>query len=220
MDSREIRIPPNVNSLASFRAWYLTEDFPEQGQVCYLAGEIWVDTNPQLLSSHVAAKADIGSALSDLSLKLELGEFFGPGIRIVSEQADYSTEPDGCYVTWKSFDEGRVRLTPTLDGEDYLELVGAPDMVIEVVGPSSERRDTEVLPRLYHIAGIREYWLVDGRAEQLSFDILRSTPEGYVSTFERDGWRRSRVLGHDFRLDRERNRIGIWEYTLRNRPNA
>lgn len=38
---------------------------------------------------------------------------------------------------------------------------GAPDMVLEVVSPSSQRYDRLVKLNLYQRAGIKEYWLVD-----------------------------------------------------------
>ena len=38
---------------------------------------------------------------------------------------------------------------------------GAPDMVIEIVSPSSRRMDYTTKTALYSDAGVREYWIVD-----------------------------------------------------------
>ena len=38
---------------------------------------------------------------------------------------------------------------------------GAPDMVIEILSPSTRRHDLAVKYRLYQRAGVREYWIVD-----------------------------------------------------------
>ncbi len=39
-------------------------------------------------------------------------------------------------------------------------IFGAPDLVVEVVSPSTFKRDTEDKKRLYAKYGVKEYWLV------------------------------------------------------------
>lgn len=38
---------------------------------------------------------------------------------------------------------------------------GAPDMIIEILSPSTQRQDRFAKLRLYQAAGVKEYWLVD-----------------------------------------------------------
>jgi Uma2 family endonuclease len=42
---------------------------------------------------------------------------------------------------------------------------GAPDWVIEILSPRTAKKDYEVKHRLYERHGVREYWIVDPKAE-------------------------------------------------------
>ena len=90
----------------------------------------------------------------------------------------------------------------------------APDWVLEIVSESSVRKDTETLRDVYYRAGIREYWIIDARGETIVFQILRWSRADYRATPRRGGWQRSRVFERSFRLERERDDLGLWEYTL------
>ena len=50
--------------------------------------------------------------------------------------------------------------------------VGAPDMVIEVISPSSLRHDKLVKFQLYQKYGVREYWVVDPDNKMVTVHIL------------------------------------------------
>lgn len=50
---------------------------------------------------------------------------------------------------------------------------GAPDMVVEVLSPSTERCDRLLKFNLYLQAGVREYWIVDPDNRMVSVHILK-----------------------------------------------
>lgn len=54
--------------------------------------------------------------------------------------------------------------------DDAGHFQGAPELVVEVLsaGATNERRDREVKLRLYSVQGVREYWIVDWRAETVA----------------------------------------------------
>ena len=52
---------------------------------------------------------------------------------------------------------------------------GPPDMVIEVLSPSTRKKDRVVKTPLYDQAGVREYWIVDLELERIEQRVL---PEG------------------------------------------
>src|SRR5205807_5053207 len=96
----------------------------------------------------------------------------------------------------------------------YLEIEGTPDWIMEIVSDSSVRKDKTRLREAYHRVGIPEYWLIDARGEEISFQILLWRRNGYAAAPQRGGWQPSRVFRHGFRLKRQRDELGFWEYTL------
>jgi Uma2 family endonuclease len=209
-------IPPTAHTLAGFREWYATEDFPEEGRITYVGGEIIIEMGHERLSSHVSLKGEFARALITLAEELDVGQFFTDGVRIVNESGDLSSEPDGCYFTWESVTSGRVQFRRGLGDRDITEVIRSPEMVLEIVSPSSVRKDTTLLPPAYHRAGISEYWLVDAQAEAVAFGIFQHTPDGYVPVAPADGCCHSQVFNRLFRLERTQNPIGIWQYRLLN----
>jgi Uma2 family endonuclease len=67
-------------------------------------------------------------------------------------------EPDLLYV---SREREQRHMT-----EDYLE--GAPDLVVEILSPSTKRYDQHVKHRLYERFGVLEYWIIDPEKETVS----------------------------------------------------
>ena len=51
--------------------------------------------------------------------------------------------------------------------QDWME--GAPDLVVEVLSPSTASRDRIHKLDLYAAAGVREYWIVDPRQRRITF---------------------------------------------------
>jgi Uma2 family endonuclease len=146
-----------------------------------------------------------------------LGEVYIDRARISNPGADLSVEPDVVVVFWETLDSGRLRYIPAASGEPdrYIEMEGAPDLVVEIVSNSSERKDLVRLPPLYAAAGIPELWLVDVRKKAIRFEIRSLGPDGYETVDPGvEGWRSSPRLGRRFRLARQEMRPGRWIYRL------
>jgi Uma2 family endonuclease len=94
---------------------------------------------------------------------------------------------------------------------------GSPDMVLEVVSLTSVRKDTVDMLRQYWQAGIREYWLVDPRGDEVRFTLYAHTARGYRAVRPVDGWRKSAVFGAAFRLVQSTDDLGLPAYTLERR---
>ncbi len=57
---------------------------------------------------------------------------------------------------------------------------GAPDLVVEILSPSTRLRDRTVKREAYQQAGVPWYWLVD--QDDLTIEELELTPRGYLLT--------------------------------------
>jgi Uma2 family endonuclease len=216
---QEFILPASACTLEGFRAWAKSDQYPERGRICFLDQEIFIDMSPEELKTHVKVKTEVGYALVGLNKKRKLGQLYGDGTLVTNVQANLSTIPDATFFLWESLDAGRVRLVP-LEGEEgqYMEVEGTPDWVMEVVSKTSVRKDSKRLRERYHRAGIPEYWLIDARGEEIDFQILLREEANYVPADNLKGWQSSRVFGCLFRLVRQRDQGGFWDYTLQTKP--
>ena len=61
---------------------------------------------------------------------------------------------------------------------------GAPDLVIEILSPSTRRHDLSVKYRIYQRSGVREYWIVDPEGKTVQVfkleDGLYNAPDVYT----------------------------------------
>ncbi len=98
-------------------------------------------------------------ALAEWNRRMRLGRVVSaPGIIFSDSDA---VIPD---LVWASHERWAV-----IAGEDG-HLHGAPDLTVEVLSPGAihERRDREAKLRLYSVYGVREYWILDWRAQTVT----------------------------------------------------
>ena len=201
-----IEIPARITSLARFRRWALSESFPERGRIDWVAGRLEVDMSPEDLFTHGTPKAAIVAALVTLLQPKRRGLVFTDRTRVSCPDADLSAEPDVLVILLSTLRRGKVRLVRKTSKKKgrYVEIEGAPDLVVECVSDSSAAKDKKDLPELYHRAGVQEYWIVDARGDDVDLQVLHYRPKGYVrARSDASGFVRSIVLKRDVRLVRE-----------------
>jgi Uma2 family endonuclease len=214
-----VEVPRSGMTFDEFRDWTRSEDFPERGRITYINGKLIIDMSPERLYLHTKVKGEITYVITGIVKEGNLGEFFPDGARVSNPDAGVSNEPDAVFVGWDTFSSGRA--TPSPDRNDrQIDIVGAPDWVCEIISDSSETKDARTLLKAYHKAGIREYWLIDARDEEIEFQLLVWTPSGYRAAEPRDGWLASPVFGREFQLTRHRNQAGRWDYELHHRQTS
>ncbi len=218
----QIVVPPSAHILQGFRDWVLSDAVPEKLKIHFIDGEIIIDMSGEELETHGKVKGEMNSVLTHLNKKTKGGEYYDDCSQFSNEAANLSVIPDGLFVSWESFESGKVKLVERIGEEgQYVELEGSPDMVLEIVSKYSVRKDTVRLRERFAKAGIREYWLIDARGEDIDFQILvreqgepGASASGYRPAVRKKGWQYSPVFGRWFRLVRRRGRLGRWEYTL------
>ncbi len=128
-------------------------------------GELFVARAPHWNHQKVITK--LIQSLGVWSSQNNLGEVVTtPGLIFTD---DDNVIPD---LVWISSD----RLARILDESGHL--VGAPELVVEVLstGSDNERRDREVKRKLYTVRGVQEYWIIDGKCQQI--EIFRRDSQG------------------------------------------
>jgi Uma2 family endonuclease len=112
-----------------------------------LQGELIVSAAPTPL--HVMVATVISEIVSAHVRRNRLGFFYGSPVNVRISRHDI-VEPDLCFVSSKRLE---------IVGEKFID--GAPDLVIEVLSPSTQSYDRRRKMALYAGGGVREYWLVD-----------------------------------------------------------
>lgn len=210
--NEQVRIPTTVTDFDSFREWCRSDEYPEEGDVFWIGGTIWIEVAAEDLPTHNFVKQEIARCLDNLVRETESGVIIADRMRLVHEGASLSVEPDLMFVSTESVRTGGVRIRANDRGR-ILEVEGAPDMVLEAASDSSESKDDR-LEELYFAAGIPEYWRIDARGSEPRFEILRRGPRGFVAAPRRAGRLKSTVFGRTFRLVVTAGPIGIPKYTL------
>lgn len=103
--------------------------------------------------------------------------------------------PFGVYIKKdnRNYVEPDISVICDRDKLDQKGCHGAPDWAIEIVSPSSVKMDYVRKVKLYHEAGVREYWVVDAEKET-------------VTIYEAEHW--NEPIQHSFS---ERIKAGIFE---------
>jgi len=208
---------PAIESLADFRRWALSDEFPESCRIDYLAGLIEVDMSPEDLYTHGTLKAEIASVIHQRTKRID-GQTFIDCTRISFPATALSVEPDVLVVMNASLASGKVGRVPKATGERgrFIEFEGSADLIVEIVSDGSAVKDIQRLPAAYFAAGVTEFWLADARHDGLLFQIHRRGKHGFEPVrADAEGYQFSEVLGQRYRLQGTASEADSMVYDLK-----
>jgi Uma2 family endonuclease len=116
-------------------------------------GEHYVTASPNLKHQRVSGRLYL--AVGNFLREHPIGEVFYAPCDVVFSPINVVV-PDLLYVS-----KERVEVLTQAN------LQGAPDLIVEILSPSTRRRDEGIKRRLYERMGVREYWLADPLSDTL-----------------------------------------------------
>ncbi len=150
---------------------------PEDQRYELLDGKLIVAPAPNL--GHQRIDTRLGALLHTFTQEKNLGEVFHAPCDVVLSNTDV-VQPDLLFVSHE-----RAHLL--LGGDNVL---GAPDLAVEILSPSTAGRDRKLKRALYAKHGVKEYWLVDPDARTVTvlrldagaFEVVALYGEGQTMT--------------------------------------
>ena len=156
-------------------------ELPESNQIIELIdGEAVMP--PSAVDGHQKASSRTHGYLFQL---LKVGELRYSPMDVYFDEHNY-VQPD---IFWVSPDNDHCHLVD----EKYWH--GAPDLIIEILSPSTEERDRDDKFNLYQKHGVREYWLVEPEAKFIEVYVLLNGKFERLGVFGRGKTFESPVLG-------------------------
>ena len=149
-----------MSTQPAVRGWTYEEfaNLPDDGnRYEVIAGELYMTPSPTSIHQRVVMR--LGAMIEVFSQQHGLGTLFSAQYDVIFGEGDY-LEPDLLFVR-------REREEIVKDHA----MVGAPDLVVEVLSPSTSRRDRGLKRERYAAYGVPEYWIVDTDARQV--DVYR-----------------------------------------------
>ena len=120
---------------------------PEDERYELIDGELIMSAAPNI--AHQTAQANLGAPLGSHVRAERLGYVFFTPCDVVLSVHD-TVQPDLIFVSGENADI----ITDA-------NIQGAPDLVVEIISPSSTARDWVVKRDLYARHGVKEYWVID-----------------------------------------------------------
>jgi len=145
-----------------------------------IRGQLIVSPSPSY--RHQRASLKLGSALDTFLTDTGVGQAVAAPMDVYLSPNDV-VQPDLLVVL-----EGRAEIIQNRG------IMGAPDVVIEIVSPSSIETDFLRKSKLYELYGVREYWIVNPESQMVSVQTLHDDRFEITGEYSHDDLLTSSVL--------------------------
>ena len=162
-------------------------ELPDDRRYEIIDGELYEMTAPTL--RHQDILLDLGIIFKPHVLANGLGRVYVSPVDVILAEGDI-VQPDLVFVS-----EARRHI---MQGH---AIVGAPDLVIEVLSLSTAAHDRNRKAHLYERHGVAEYWMVDMEAETIEVRRLRGGEYGAAEIYDSGFVSTSLIPGLEVRLE-------------------
>ena len=140
---------------------------------------------PPAGQAHASIEATLAYLLGQYVANSGLGTVFGSSAGYDLPSGD-TVEPDLSFVSPERLASG-----PSAGPDEFLSV--APNLVVEILSPSTAKRDLTEKKSIYERNGVNEYWIVDPRRKSVTvFHLIQQAYDG--GALFKSGAVRSRVL--------------------------
>jgi len=155
-----------------------------------IEGKIYM-MSPAPDSNHQAVSREIEFSLLAYAKKTNTGKVFDAPIDVIFDEKNVF-QPDIVFITNENLSIVKKR-----------GIFGAPDIVVEILSPSSYTIDTVIKKSIYEKFGVKEFWIVDIANQVIELFLLENGKYELFSYANEKGKINSKILGDDFTLSLE-----------------
>jgi Uma2 family endonuclease len=153
--------------------WNDVQQMPDDGnRYEAIEGELHVTPAPSLRHQRISMRMTL--ILHRILVEPGLGELFFAPTGVEFPATEEGVQPDLLFV---SNERRGILADPWIRG--------APDLVIEILSPTTAGRDRGVKRKLYARQGVAEYWIVDPESESVEVWTFGEDEPGFASVADR-----------------------------------
>jgi Uma2 family endonuclease len=149
--------------------WQDVQQMPDDGnRYEAIEGDLYMTPAPKVRHQRISLRLE--RALFSLLVDGGYGELLHAPVGVEFPASGEGVQPDILFIS----NERRAIIC-----EDWLR--GAPDLVVEILSPTTAHRDRGIKLRLYERQGVSEYWIVDPEAEAV--EVWRFGDESHFDRY-------------------------------------